>query len=108
MFLLKDEIKEGDIVYLDPPYAPISSTSSFTQYTKLDFIYKDQEKLKDFCDHIDKKGAKFIQNNSEHSDLRKLYKDYKIDESPEISRTIGGGTKFRMKVKELIITNMKL
>jgi len=105
---LKDEIRKNDIVYLDPPYVPISPTSSFTQYTKLDFNYKDQEKLKNFCDHVNKKGAKFIQNNSDHPDLRKLYNGYKIDESPEISRTIGGGANFRMTVKELIITNIKL
>ena len=30
-------IEKNDWVYLDPPYAPLSSTANFTQYTKIDF-----------------------------------------------------------------------
>ena len=40
-----NEIRAGDIVYCDPPYVPLSITSSFTSYSKNDFNIKDQESL---------------------------------------------------------------
>tara|TARA_Y100001970_G_scaffold145495_1_gene178650 strand:+ start:2180 stop:3031 length:852 start_codon:yes stop_codon:yes gene_type:complete len=106
--LLKEKIKKNDIVYLDPPYVPISPTSSFTQYTKLDFTFEDQRELKLFCDSIHEKGAKFILNNSDHPELRNLYNNpnYTIDDDINIARSVGASSKTRIKVKELIIHNM--
>jgi DNA adenine methylase len=36
---------EDDFVYFDPPYIPLSKTSSFTRYSKSDFTMKDQKQL---------------------------------------------------------------
>ena len=35
-------VKEGDFVYFDPPYIPLTETSSFTSYTHEGFSYEDQ------------------------------------------------------------------
>src|SRR5699024_3747487 len=43
-------LRKGSFVYLDPPYLPISTSSSFTGYTEGGFTLKDQEKLKEQCD----------------------------------------------------------
>lgn len=51
--------------YFDPPYRPISKTSSFTSYSKDSFNDKDQEALADFCKELDSKGWKFIASNSD-------------------------------------------
>ena len=39
---------EGDFIYLDPPFSPISKTSNFTEYTTRGFGTKDQGSLLGF------------------------------------------------------------
>ena len=40
-----DSVGPRDLVYFDPPYAPLSRTSDFTSYTSTGFGYQDQEAL---------------------------------------------------------------
>lgn len=102
---IKEMIKEGDLVYLDPPYVPISKTSSFTAYTKDGFDETLQHRLRDLCDHIDQQGAYFIASNSSADLVYKLYGDlYNIHEV-RASRMINSKGDKRGKVKECLITN---
>ena len=105
-FMKNDKIKKNDVVYLDPPYQPVSKTSSFTNYTDKDFINKDQQKLLEFCDYIDSKGAIFVQSNSKVDFIEELYRSYK-QFRVDLNRSMGGKDTVRKKVKELIITNIK-
>ena len=41
----ENDIQKGSFVYLDPPYRPISKTSTFTSYSKDGFNDEDQERL---------------------------------------------------------------
>ena len=43
--ILANKAQEGDFVYLDPPYNPMTSTANFTGYTGDGFTEKDQECL---------------------------------------------------------------
>ena len=92
--------------YLDPPYRPISKTSSFTDYTKSSFNDKTQLSLKEYCDKIDKKGSLFMQRNSYSEDgfFQKLYQNRKIN-NLKVMRTISADGNKRNKVKEIIIKN---
>ena len=51
--------KEGDFVYFDPPYQPLSETSKFTSYTK-----EDQIRLAKKFKEMDKKGCLVMLSNS--------------------------------------------
>jgi len=44
----KKFIEENSLVYLDPPYRPISKTSNFTTYAKNGFNDEDQKRLANF------------------------------------------------------------
>jgi len=53
------------IFYLDPPYKPLSETSSFNSYAKGEFNDSEQVRLKDFCHTINDNGFKWILSNSD-------------------------------------------
>ena len=92
--------------YLDPPYRPISITSSFTDYTKSVFNDKTQLSLKKYCDKIDKNESFFMQSNSYSEDgfFQKLYQNRKIN-NLKVMRTISADGSKRSKAKEIIIRN---
>lgn len=71
---------KGDLIYFDPPYHPISKTSSFTRYTKVDFKEKDQIELAEIFKHLDKKGCFLILSNSNTEFIKKLYSGFNIKE----------------------------
>lgn len=100
------QVKKGDFVYMDPPYYPISDTSSFTSYTEYPFLEKEQEELANFCKKLDKKGCKFILSNSDCKFIRNLYKDFKIIPITA-KRMISADSSKRGDVKELVALNYK-
>ncbi|MFK7933106.1 MAG: DNA adenine methylase [Saprospiraceae bacterium] len=94
----------NDFVYFDPPYDPISSSSSFTGYTLNGFDKAQQERLKETCDELNQKGAKFLLSNSATDFIKDLYSDYQI-EIVRAGRNINSvGTK-RGKIDEVLIRN---
>lgn len=68
-------LRKGTLVYLDPPYMPLSSSSSFTGYTEAGFGYQQQVELRDECIKLHKKGIRFLQSNSYCDGILDLYKD---------------------------------
>lgn len=96
--------EEGDFIYLDPPYFPISKTSSFTSYTDVDFNTNDQIELKNQCDLLTKNKVKFLLSNSHHDFILDLYKDYEIIEV-NANRSINSKGSKRGEVKEVLIRN---
>lgn len=98
------DVEKGDFVYFDPPYIPLSITSSFTSYTKDGFFYEEQLRLKKMMDKLTEKGVYVMQSNSDTELTRELYKEYNIVEV-YASRSINSDSEKRGKVKELIIKN---
>lgn len=101
---IQSKICEGDFVYLDPPYVPLSKTSSFTSYVTKEFNEEMQYKLKQFCDNINKKNAFFMLSNSYTELVLKLYKDYHIH-TVMATRNINSNANKRGKISEVIVTN---
>ena len=97
-------VKKDDFIYLDPPYHPVSETSSFTSYSKGDFGKQDQKRLADFCKNIDEKGAKFMLSNSDTNFIKELYSEFNIN-LVSTRRMISADKKKRNLINELVITN---
>ena len=93
----------GDFVYLDPPYMPLSESSSFTSYTDKGFSYEEQVRLRDACNKLRDKGISFIESNSDCKAIRELYKDYNIV-TVKASRSINSKALKRGKINEVLIT----
>lgn len=91
-------------VYLDPPYIPLSITSSFTQYSKDGFTMKDQKELKSFCDALTNMGVKWMQSNSSAPIVFDMYKDYTV-EVVSANRSVSANPSSRKVISETIIRN---
>lgn len=96
-----------DFVYFDPPYFPVSETSSFTSYTERGFGKKEQIELRDEFVKLSKRGVKVMLSNS---DVPAIYELYGNIEGVNIkvvdaSRSINSDAKKRGKIKEVIIRN---
>ena len=98
------EVKKGDFVYFDPPYVPLSETSSFTSYTKDGFDMDMQFKLRDVCDELDTMGVKFLLSNSDTKLVNELYENYNI-KKVFASRQINANADGRGKITEVLVRN---
>jgi len=97
-----NEAKEGDFVYMDPPYVPESKTS-FVGYTKDGFNKELHEKLFEETKNLDKKGVKFLMSNSNQKLVRDSLKDF-ICEEITARRAINSKNP-SSKTKEVLIYN---
>ena len=96
-------LHKGAFVYFDPPYMPISSSSSFTGYTQNGFSYSQQTILKNVCDQLKEKGIPFLQSNSDCPQIRELYKGYDI-RTVQAKRTINSNANKRGEISEVLIS----
>ncbi|HVF67150.1 MAG TPA: DNA adenine methylase [Pyrinomonadaceae bacterium] len=93
----------GDFIYFDPPYDPVSSSSSFTGYN-FKFGRGEQERLKDTFVELDKRGCKVLLSNSATDFVKELYAGYHIMEV-QASRAINSVATKRGKVSEFLVRN---
>ncbi len=99
------------LFYFDPPYKPLSETSSFNSYAKEEFNDEEQIRLRDFCHKLDTLNHNWILSNSDvkGKDINDnffddLYSDFKI-ERVNAKRSINANPEKRGLLKELLITN---
>ena len=97
---------QGDFVYLDPPYHPVSSTASFTSYTQSDFEFSDQKRLFAKFKALDKKGVNVLLSNSKSDEIIELFQEFS-DGIIEINtnRFINSVSEKRTGHTELLIKN---
>ena len=97
-------VPENSFVYMDPPYAPLSVTSSFTSYQPGQWGDSDQRDLARNCDLLNKRKIKFMESNSTASICFDLYRHYQIS-TMDATRRINAQGNGRGAIKELVITN---
>lgn len=98
-------LRKGAFVYLDPPYMPISTSSSFTGYTENGFSNDQQVALKKECDKLNDKGILFLQSNSDCQEIRELYREYEI-KTVQAKRSINSKANKRGEISEVLIYNV--
>lgn len=94
------------LFYFDPPYRPLSNTSSFNSYAKEAFNDDAQIRLKEYCDRINEAGFKFMLSNSDGEDkfFDVLYAAYQI-ERVWASRSLNSNPNKRGKLTEIVVRN---
>ena len=104
--ILFENVKGNDLVYLDPPYNPTSSTANFTYYTDYGFDNKDQEDLANIFGRLNDRKCKVLLSNSDTPFIRKLYHDFsKYIKEIDTLRSINCKGSKRVGHKELLIRN---
>ena len=99
---LYQNINENTVVYFDPPYIPLSDTSSFTDYHTEGFTDEDQIRLVELAKYLRSQGAKVIISNHDVERARELYCDARKIIDINVNRSVGASASSRGKVKELI------
>jgi DNA adenine methylase len=99
------------LFYFDPPYKPLSETSSFNSYAKDEFNDNEQIRLKRFCDKLNLLGHSWLLSNSdvkgknpEDDFFDDLYSEFTI-KRVDAKRNINANPEKRGFLKELLITN---
>ncbi len=111
--LSREYIQQETLVYLDPPYRPISRSSSFTSYTDVSFDDNEQVRLAKFFRDMDNKRAYLLLSNSDPKNedpnddfFDKLYSGY-IIERVKAKRYVNCVGEKRGEINEILIRNYK-
>jgi len=108
-----DDAGAGDFVYCDPPYAPLSRTSSFANYTADGFTAFDQRRLQQKVVAACKRGAFVVVSNSSAAEILNTYTAPEAQRAGlevrpvSARRAINSKASSRGPINELIISNVK-
>lgn len=104
-------IDNNTFAYFDPPYRPLTVSSSFTAYSQDGFGDKEQIELAGFINEMSRRGAHVVASNSDpkntdeqdtfFDDLYSQHKIFRISASRAIN-SVGSG---RGKISELLISS---
>ncbi|MDY0194302.1 MAG: Dam family site-specific DNA-(adenine-N6)-methyltransferase, partial [Aliarcobacter butzleri] len=103
----KDVLKyasEDDFVYFDPPYHPLTETSSFTSYSEFEFLENEQFELFKVFDKLNDMNAKVMHSNSDTDFIKDLYAKYEV-QNIQANRFINSKSSGRGKISEVLIRN---
>lgn len=96
--------KQGDFVYFDPPYVPLSKTAQFTAYASEGFGHEDQLRLRDELKRLSKLGVRAVLSNHDTEETRELYRDFRV-EGVDVIRSINANIKRRGAAREILVMN---
>ncbi len=96
----------GDVVYLDPPYLPVSKTASFTSYSGR-FDEDEHARLASTFASLVDRGAFVLLSNSDTPLSRKLYQGFKVD-TVEATRAINSRGDRRGVVHEVLVQGLRV
>ena len=93
---------DGDVIYCDPPYAPLSTTASFTTYAGPGFSLDDQALLARHSRHTaHKRNIPVLISNHDIPLTRELYRGAKLA-TIAVQRNISQKGSSRNKVDEIM------
>ncbi|MCE2792486.1 MAG: DNA adenine methylase [Planctomycetota bacterium] len=108
---IEAQVGAGDFVYFDPPYRPLSPTSSFKSYTAGGFDDEQQRQLAACFARLAERGAMVMLSNSDplsvdpaDSFFDELYSGFRIHRV-QASRMVNAKASGRGRISEIVVTN---
>lgn len=109
-----DIAADGDFLYFDPPYAPLTPTASFTAYTASRFDAADHLRLQQVVVELAKRGCYVLVSNSTAAEIGALYERSATASAAGLHafrvparRAINSNATRRGPVEEFLITNIQ-
>lgn len=102
-----NSVQFDDVVYFDPPYIPLTSSASFSNYAKEGFGIMDQYALAGSIRGLTDRGAWVLLSNSDTPETRQIFSDlhlYQLD----VRRSISAKGTSRGLVKEILASNFRI
>ena len=96
--------RNGDFIYFDPPYQPLSTTAFFTAYTRNSFGPADQEELAEVFRLLNDRGCRIMLSNSATPLIRRLYQGFDL-RTVDARRSINSRADRRGAIKEIVVLN---
>ena len=95
--------KQGDVIYCDPPYVPLTNTACFTDYHTGGFSWQDQLMLAKISMKLARRGVQVVISNHDTRQIRGLYEDAGAEINCfQVQRMISADAANRSRVGELI------
>lgn len=108
---IADLIKDNSLIYFDPPFRPLTKTSSFTSYSKNNFGDSEQKELAKFYQKIANEKRYVILSNSDPKNVDssdnffdELYSNFDIQRI-DVARSINSNASKRGKISEILVTS---
>ena len=96
--------KEGDFVYLDPPYTSLHGNNGFRQYNESLFSWRDQQRLGRTAVSLADRGCTILVSNADHKEILGLYPGFSHRRVYRHS-ILAARSKFRRPTSELLIAS---
>jgi len=98
--------KPGDLVYFDPPYKPVSRSSSFVEYHHSEYGTEEQERLRDTALKLAQNEVWVVVSNSPPmEELYDVFDEFNVH-NVGAKRQINSVAEDRDEIKEIIVTNV--
>lgn len=98
-------VKEGDLVFLDPPYTVAHNHNGFVKYNQHLFSFADQGRLSSLIDRIRTLGAFYVMTNAAHASIAQLFDKGERRLSVRRRNVVGGTAAERGTAMEYLFTN---
>lgn len=95
------QVREGDVVYCDPPYVPLSVTAMFRDYSPGGFAQTEQLELVKMAEDLASRGITVVISNHDIEFTREAYANAEIH-SFSVQRSISSNVMNRNRVQELL------
>ena len=103
--LVNQYVRNGDFVYLDPPYA-VSNRRIFRQYSANTFGIYDVDRLTEVLELINNRGAYFVVSYAQSPETKKVAQGWFVKRKMA-QRNVAGFAEHRRKAVEVFISNFE-
>ena len=100
-----NKAKEGDFIFVDPPYTVMHNNNGFVKYNSQLFSWKDQTRLAIEVKAAGERGVLVMLSNADHVSVRQLYAGFGTHHILSRSSVLAGDPACRRHATELLITN---